>query len=159
MPGRLEKVDKEINNIIEAIKAGILTTSTKSALDNAEAEKATLEKSLATGDGDLAQIGTVLPDAVDRFRDLVDDLENVLQRDVVQGRAQLRSLLGQQVSLHPTERGHLEAEVVGDYAGLVSLKKVRPGGRSRKGKLSLVAGARYGTYLTPILKIPLVRAA
>ena len=60
--GRLEKVDKEINNIIEAIKAGILTTSTKSALENAEAEKAALKKSLAAGDGNLAQIGTVLPD-------------------------------------------------------------------------------------------------
>ncbi|MCH8113204.1 MAG: recombinase family protein [Proteobacteria bacterium] len=145
--GRLEKVDKEINNIIEAIKAGILTTSTKSALENAEAEKTALKKSLAAGDGNLAQIGTVLPDAVDRFRDLVDDLENVLQRDVAQGRAQLRSLLGQQIRLHPTNASHLEAEVVGDYAGLVSLTQERPGGRSRAGKLSLVAGARNRLYL------------
>jgi hypothetical protein len=50
---------------------------------------------------------------------------------------------------------------IGDYAGLIRLVSGRPGGGriEAEGKLSLVAGARYETYLTSPLLISLRPAA
>ena len=63
--------------------------------------------------------------------------------DVPRARTQVKSLLGDEITLHPTDDGYLEAEVVGDYAGLMSLAAKRPGTMAGASKISSVAGVGF----------------
>jgi len=116
---RLERVEKEISNIMAAIKAGILTQTTKSELEKAEAEKREIEKALAGSPG-ADKVVSILPRVVDTYKRLIGDLRAPLQADVVKARGKLKTLLGDEIKLIPQE-GYLEAEIRGDYAGLLSI--------------------------------------
>ncbi|MBI5588139.1 MAG: hypothetical protein HY889_07215 [Deltaproteobacteria bacterium] len=63
---RLDKVKKEILNIMAAIKAGILTQTTKSELEKAEAEKREIERELAYNPG-MDKVVSFLPSAEDIY--------------------------------------------------------------------------------------------
>ena len=65
-----------------------------------------------------------LPNAISRFKALIDGLANVTQRQVDRARSLLRALRGKASVLHPTTDGggrYRTAEVGGDYAGLLRL--------------------------------------
>ncbi len=143
---RLATVEKEIGNIMTAIKAGILTLTTKAELVAAETEKADLERQLDHEAQALDKVAQVLPRAVDRYQDLVANMAEAV--DVPRARTQVKSLLGDEITLHPTDDRYLEAEVVGDYAGLMSLAAKRPGTMAGASKISAVAGARNHRELT-----------
>lgn len=121
---RLQDVEREIENIMVAIKAGILTPSTKVALERAEAERATLIQTVQGQQKNVAKVADFLPNAIGRFKTLIDDLANVTQLQVDKARGVLRVMLGKEIVLHPTADGverYLTAEVSGDYAGLLRL--------------------------------------
>ncbi|HHT9114743.1 MAG TPA: hypothetical protein ACFYD0_15690 [Candidatus Wunengus sp. YC65] len=64
-----------------------------------------------------------------------------------QARIQLRTLLGDEIMLIPQE-GYLEAEIRGDYAGLLSIAAP---------KINLAGGPGFKSYFKPvIIRIPLV---
>ena len=93
---------------------------------------------------------------MDRFKELVDDLENTLQRQICKARTQIKALLGQKgIKLVPTPSGGLNAELRGDYAGILKLVKT-PGPKRTGGKINPVAGTRFVTYL---ISVPLVGKA
>jgi hypothetical protein len=120
---RLHQVEQEIAHIMTAIKAGILTPSTKAALEQAEAEQAQL-KSMQDQSKVIDKVTTFMPNLVERFKKLVDGLATVTQHQVDKARGILRDLVGGEIRLHPTAAGterYLTAELAGDYAGLVRL--------------------------------------
>ena len=53
----------------------------------------------------LAKVAVFLPNAIGRFKTLIDDLANVTQLQVDRARGLLRVLLGKEVVLHPTADG------------------------------------------------------
>jgi site-specific DNA recombinase len=121
---RLQEVDQEIEHLMTAIKAGILTSSTKSALERAEAERTALLQAVQAQHKDVAKVAAFLPNAIGRFKTLIEDLANVTQLQVDRARGLLRVLLGREIVLHPCADGadrYLTAEVTGDYAGLLRL--------------------------------------
>ena len=121
---RLQAVEQEITNIMTAIKAGILTASTKEALEQAEAERAHLRQMMQGSYKKLDKVARFLPDLVGRFKMLIDDLATVTQVQVDKARGMLRELVGGQILLYPASDGadrYLMAELAGDYAGLVRL--------------------------------------
>jgi site-specific DNA recombinase len=128
---RLVEVEREIDNLLAAIKAGIITQTTKGELERLEAERDRLTASLSADVRKLDKVGHMLPRAVERFRDLVDGLEAVTLRDVTRARAELRRLIGD-VPLHPRD-GYLEAELKGKYAGVLRLAQVELGSRNNCG--------------------------
>jgi site-specific DNA recombinase len=137
---RLVEVEKEIANIMAAIRAGIVTPTTKAALEEAEAERAKLkakEEPVA-----LPSRSSILPNARKVYRELVDDLADTLRDHVGAARMQISALVGSEIRLHPTKGGYLEAELAGDYRGLFALINERPGGGAGAAKLNLVAGTR-----------------
>ena len=69
-------------------------------------------------DGYSENIKSILPEAVDMYRNLVDNFEEVSLKQVGRARKQIQALVGGEIVLHPTQAGHLEAELSGDYAGL-----------------------------------------
>ncbi len=121
---RLREVEQEIDHLMTAIKAGILTQSTKAALERAEAEHVTLLKTVQGQYTQQAKVTAFLPNAIGRFKTLLDDLSTVTQLQVDRARGLLRVLLGHAITLHPCSDGqgrYLTAEVTGDYAGLLRL--------------------------------------
>jgi hypothetical protein len=103
---------------------GILTLSTKMALERAEAERATLLQSVQGQQKNVEKVAAFLPNAIGCFKALIDDLANVTQLQVDKAHGLLRVLLGKEIALHPTSDGverYLTAEVSGDYTGLLRL--------------------------------------
>jgi hypothetical protein len=72
----------------------------------------------------VEKVAAFFPNAIGRFKTLIDDLANVTQFQVDKARGLLRVLLGKEIVLHPTADGsarYLTAEVSGDYEGLLRL--------------------------------------
>jgi hypothetical protein len=121
---RLQAVEQEIANIMAAIRQGILTPTTKQALEQAEAERTHLRQMVQVPYKKLDTVTTVLPDLVSQFKALVVNLATVTQFQVDKARGMLRDLVGGQIRLYPVSDGadrYLMAELAGDYAGLVRL--------------------------------------
>ena len=91
---RLQAVEQEIAHIMTANKAGIFTTSTKTALEQAEAERARLLQTVQGQHKKLDEVASFLPNMVERFRQLVEDLATVTQFQVDKARGMLRELVG-----------------------------------------------------------------
>jgi site-specific DNA recombinase len=112
---RLSVVETEIVNIMAAIKAGILTPTTKEELERAEAQKKELRRQLELNTSSLDNVATLLPRAVDSYRQMVSDLEAVTQAEVNKLRTRIGALVDNNIVLRPdSETGHLNAELCGD---------------------------------------------
>jgi len=121
---RLKDVEQEIMHLIDAIKQGCLTASTKTELDRLEAEKRTLIQTISGRAKALDKVVTFLPDLEQWFKQLVENLATVTQHQVDKARGILRDLVGGTIPLHATADGadrYLTAEVSGDYSGLLKL--------------------------------------
>jgi hypothetical protein len=117
----LRQVEAEINNVLKAIKAGIWTSTTKSELEILEAEKARLFAQQPTRSAPPA-VEVLLPRLEEQFRVAVENLAKLQEGRIAEARRGLQLLLGgQPITLHPTADGGLEAELTGDYAGMVRL--------------------------------------
>jgi site-specific DNA recombinase len=117
---QLAKVEGEIANIMTAIKAGILTASTKLELEKAEAERTRLLETIKTQATKADKIATLLPRAAERYRAVVNDLNRLSKTHVAQAREQIRELVGE-IRLVPTTDGYLEAVMTGRYEGVLKL--------------------------------------
>ena len=119
---------RERDNLIAAIKAGIITPSTRQALLDAEQAASEAQEDLQAIE--RFEPTQMLPRAREIYRDLVERLENI--EDIPAAREALRTLLGD-VRLIP-ESGKLTAEI--QSAGLAGALQI-----------TLVAGARSERYL------------
>lgn len=117
----LGKVETEIKNVVGAIRAGAFSPALKNELEALEAERDRLHALLKVNPRDADKVVQLIPDLMERYAAIVEEIANVRQRDVTRMRAQLRTLVGGQVLLHPTDEGYLEAELAGNYAGLIKL--------------------------------------
>ena len=122
----LRAARKEKENILSAILQGIITPTTKQALEEAEGREKAVE-------AEMAQIRSVDPQetaqqAKKLWKDLVTDLGNT--DDVPKVRSALRELFGE-IRLFPNEHGYLEAET----------NKGRP--EAALSSITLVAGAGF----------------
>ncbi|MBN8532298.1 MAG: hypothetical protein J0L97_10640 [Alphaproteobacteria bacterium] len=112
----LEHVTRQRDNLIEAIKAGIITPSTKRELEAAEAKIQELE--LAISQTSQMSVANILPRAVERYQYAVANLERIVQGHVSAAKAILRTLINERIVLH--RRGkHLEAELKSDMRELL----------------------------------------
>ncbi|MFY4729083.1 recombinase family protein, partial [Nitrospira sp. BLG_2] len=116
-PSQLLKVEKEIANITKAIKAGILTPTTKSELEKAEAERARLQRiNEETSDTVIMMV----PRAKERYQAVIDGIGGLSTKHMPQAREQVRMLLGD-IWLKPMPEGYLTATLTGRYEGLIQL--------------------------------------
>ena len=109
---------------MKAIKAGILTVSTKAELEKAEAERGRLLSQLQASTAKADNLPTMLPNLKERFTTLVGNLAATPHDHVAKAREALKSLLGKTIALHPCADAagrYLTAEVTGDYEGLLRL--------------------------------------
>lgn len=112
-------------NVMAAIRAGVLTPSTRADLEAAEAAVAAARQ---------AKPVALLPRARDRWQRIVRDLD-AHARNTTLARAALMDVIGDCIPVR-NENGDLFAEIAAS-------------------QIALVAGAGYGRYLTAPLLIPL----
>lgn len=113
--GHAEQLRKQLraaqrvrDNLLTAIKQGVVTATTKDAMVDAENEIAELSERIAKAE--KWQVSGILPRAVERYQEAVENLEKTLAGHVEPAREILRSLIGERIRIH--RRGeHLEAEI------------------------------------------------
>lgn len=133
---RLEAAERQIANIMAAIQQGIITPSTKEALQRAEAEHAEVKTEIQENAHAAEVLTAFLPRATERYKALVVGLGQALYTDVTQARQYLKGLMGQ-IRLLPNSNEYLEAELRYNSENLL---KLALGGAFKAG---LVAGARF----------------
>lgn len=130
--GRLAAVNKQIDNVVGAIRDGLYSPALRDALTAAERQRDQLQDAIERAK--RSRVPAIAPDLAGLFRELVENLENELADDVDQARETIAEILGGPVKLYQVENG-VDAEIVIDAGGLVAAA----GGSSD----SLVAGARF----------------
>jgi site-specific DNA recombinase len=135
----INQAERQIANIMKAIKAGIVTPTTKSELERAEADLIEAKAALEEAAGISELLTTVLPNAGERYRTLVKKLGETLYTDVPHARQCLKAALGL-VRLIPSKAGgYLEAELRHNPEGLMLLALEKDAGL----KVRVVAGAGF----------------
>ncbi len=124
---RLATVEKEIESMVSAIKAGTFSDTLKASLESAETEKADLLSKLNVDTKQLDKIFNFLPTAVESFELHISNLDKSLQFDIAKSRTKIKTMLGDDIKLYP-KGDYLEAELAPDYGGLMTL--------ASKGKIS-----------------------
>lgn len=124
LAAQLKAAETERDNLLMAIKAGIITTSTKAALESAEAAiEATREESRSL---DLAGVKELLPRAMERYRSAVENLTEAISSHAEVAREIIKSLVGETIRVH--NRGtHLEAELDASMPAMLSRLTARSG--------------------------------
>jgi site-specific DNA recombinase len=131
------KAKQEVDNLVKALRMGIITPSTKEALQQAESGLAAARQRME--DAEAFQPTQILPRAREIYRRAVDNLSQI--SDIALARNEIRSILGE-VKLVP-EGGILIAEIRGGMSALI--------------KKTLVAGAGFETNLAQTYRIPLIK--
>ncbi len=126
---RASALDRQINNIVDAIAEGVATSAMKAKLIEMEREKETLLADKAA----FAQADNVVvlhPAAVDAYRKKLTDLQAALTSDEQERREAMdivRSLVSG-IKVVPLEgRGQVELQVCGSLAELLNLPRRQPG--------------------------------
>lgn len=129
----LAAAERQRENILAALRAGIITPSTKAELIAAEGAVDEAQRALQAAKA--VQPARLLPQARAVWDGLVATLE-AQARNVPQLREALRQIIGDSVRVLRNENGDPFAEVAGS-------------------QISVVAGAGFGPYLTAPFRIPL----
>jgi hypothetical protein len=130
---RLVELGAEIEHMVAAVAAGLLSPTLKARLEAAEAERTALvSTSCASGSSAVADL---VPRLGDTYRRLVEHLERVPPRHVDRARTSLKGLIGE-VRLIPGGE-HLTAEFELEGGRLLVFADT---------KISVVAGARYSNF-------------
>lgn len=130
---KLAHAQKELDNLLAAIKAGIITATTRAALEQAERQAEEAREELKAIE--RYEPTQMLPRAKEIYRELVASLETI--EDVTAAREALRQIVGE-VKLIP-EGGTLTAEM--QSPGLAGALQI-----------TVVAGARSERYSRPPLR-------
>ncbi|WP_425608438.1 recombinase family protein [Thermomonas mangrovi] len=107
---KLAKAQSERDNLLNAIRAGIITPSTKAALEAAEADVIAAQRA-------TQQPARIMPDVRDRLRRIADTLAD-RARQVPAAREALRALIGEATLRN--ENGDLVAEIAGSHLSMVA---------------------------------------
>lgn len=104
---RLQEAERVRENVMAAIRAGIITPSTKAELEWAEAAAMAAAQDLAAAKRFTPS--TIVPRLRERWREAVDALAQ-RSRDIPKARGAIRELLGEKIIVR-NEKGDLIAEI------------------------------------------------
>ena len=140
--GRLKDIEKQIENLINAIKMGIVTPSVQEELKTLEQQKAEYAKRINIEWHEIDQIHAVMPAIQKSFTDILNSEKPVPQEHVAKLRSRIEMILGQTITLKPKEdNSGLNAEILSRCSGLLKLSGLSDD------KLNVVAGGRFGIKL------------
>ncbi|MFZ5619688.1 MAG: recombinase family protein [Pseudomonadota bacterium] len=138
---RLKAVEKEIGNLVSAIREVGISPTLRDELRRAESEKQRIQARIAAAAEELEALPRTLPDASQRVRELVSGLERTVGEDMTKARALLSEILDG-IRLLPSDSGeYLVAEAQGSIASLLQLSGTKLS--KNQESLTLVAGAGF----------------
>ena len=119
---RLKQIEKEIGNLLNAIKMGIINPTVQGELNALEQEKAKYEERTSIDTQEIDQIHTVMPAIKQSFIDILNCEKHVPVAHVAKLRDRIQMILGQKIKISPKDNKEgLIAEVHGQYSGLLKL--------------------------------------
>lgn len=113
---QLRDAEKQRDNIMNAIKAGIITSSTKEALETAEGKIEALSRSV--NDASTRSVSNMLPKAIERYKAAITYLEQEFTGHISQAREIIKLLIGDRIRIHRREN-HLEAELKNNVTAIL----------------------------------------
>lgn len=131
---RLAAAERVRENLLAALRAGIITPSTRAELLAAEAAVEAAKQEIV--EIKAYQPTQILPRARETWRRWLDQLSDV--RDIPEARTAIRELLGEKIVLREESPGVVVAEI-----------------DAEESQITVVAGARSGRYLTQRVRIPI----
>ena len=137
----LAKAEREIREVIDAIKSGMRSPTLSAELETLEQRKSALEKDLATEPPPPVRLH---PKLAEVYRKKIQNLRDALNQDDSRTDAAtiLRSLIDE-IRLIP-RNGQLDIYLVGNLAAILDLcAKKNPGARDTGVQITLVAGAGF----------------
>lgn len=144
------RLEKDADNLIQAIKDGIDTRMVKRPLERISARLDELEDLIAEDQDSEPPKPLVHPAMAKRYRSEVENLRKALEHKDARTEASehLRALIGKIVLTPESGRDELRIDLHGDLAGILQIatqKQVRPGNNTISGpnKIALVAGAGF----------------
>ena len=144
------RLEKDADNLIQAIKDGIDTRMVKRPLERLSARLDELEYLIAESQGNVPPKPLVHPAMAKRYRSEVENLRKALERTDARAEASehLRGLIGKIVLTPEPGRKDLRIDLHGNLAGILQIasqKQVRPGNKTISGpnKIALVAGVGF----------------
>ncbi len=146
----LDKAEREIREVIDAIKSGIRSPTLSAELEALEQRKSALEKDLAAEPPPPVRLH---PNLAEVYRQKIQNLRDALNQDDsrVDAAGLLRSLIDE-IRLVPVD-GQLDIYLVGNLAAILDLcAKKHPGASDTGVQITLVAGARNCLNLLLLIK-------
>ena len=141
------RVGQEIQRIVKAIKEGVPALSLKDELLALERQKETIEQSIQTLPAPRPRLH---PNLAHLYKDKIDRLVECLNDDSIREEASniLRDLI-EEIRLSPDGQT-LRIELFGQLASLIALAQKLPRSAQAGVQITLVAGARYQPFRTPV---------
>ncbi len=119
---RLKSIEKEIKNLINAIKMGIISPTVQDELKTLEQEKIKYEKRVSVEIQEIDQIHTIMPTMRQSFIDILNGQKPTPVAHVAKLRSRIQMILGESIKISPKPKGNgLIAEVQSRYSGLLKL--------------------------------------
>ncbi len=136
----LEKTNRYLKRIVQAIKDGVPALALKDEMMDLESRKLELEQRVSKAP---APIPRLHPSLADLYRWKVDNLQEALSREDtrVEATEAIRALIDE-IRLVP-EGGELKIELFGELAALIGLANKDPRSDDRGLQVTLVAGAGF----------------
>ena len=136
----LEKANRDLKRIVQAIKDGIPALTLKDELMTLETTKTELETRLATAPEPIPRLH---PNLAEVYRKKVANLADALNEENTPSEAAeaIRGLIDE-IRLVPKD-GDLKIELYGELAALIALANEHPRGKTSGVQVTLVAGAGF----------------
>lgn len=138
---QITKLDREIDNIVDAIAQGFASETLKTKLVCAEQQRTSLTAELRVQTRPAPDISDILA-AVSEYKQIIERMEAEVGNDVNQARESIKELLGDKITLQPHADGHLQAHLGIDLNEVIQLAAGDTGSAST----TLVAGTCYGRF-------------
>jgi hypothetical protein len=141
----LEKTEREIARLIDAIKAGVPGAAVKDEMATLEAKRIELLAQLQAAPPSMPRLH---PNLAELYRQKVVNLSEALNDDDTRQEAGecIRELI-EEIRLVP-DNGKLRAELYGELAALINLANEHPRSKGTGVQVTLVAGARFAQERT-----------
>ena len=141
----LERTERDIRRLIEAIKAGVPGAAVKDEMTTLEARRINLLSQLKEGPPPMPHLH---PNIAEAYRQKVDNLAEALNEECTCTEAAecIRELI-EEIRLVP-DNGKLKVELYGELAALINLANEHPRSKATDVQITLVAGTRSHLYRT-----------
>ena len=143
----LEKTQRDIRRVIEAIKAGVPGTAVKDEMAVLEARRVELLARLEAAPPPMPRLH---PNLTELYRQKVINLTEALndEHSRLEAAECIRELI-EEIRLAPDD-GKLRVELYGELAALINLANEHPRSKETGVQITLVAGARSHLYRTQV---------